>query len=323
MRINPEGNLLSRKKRKKVWRDLHPEPLYPPVMKTAQYWRIDPEHDRLIECTLCPRHCRIADGNHGVCLGRKRVGHQLIATSYGLVCGLAVDPIEKKPLLHFLPGSDTLSFGTVGCNLLCAFCQNFHLSRATHLSGTQLSSEEIAEAAFRHKCASVSFTYNEPTVFLEFAVDTARICHANGLKTVAVTNGWVEPEPRREFYAHMDAANVDLKAFTNDFYQSLCGATLQPVLDTLLYIRHETGVHLEVTTLLIPGRNDSPAEIKAMTKWAVAQLGPDVPWHFIACRPTERWNGESTPMKSLLQAKTIAEQNGMNHVHLGNLHIAV
>ncbi len=291
-------------------------------MKTARYWHL--RDDGLIECNLCPRHCRIADGKHGVCLVRQRRGDELIAASYGLTSGLAVDPIEKKPLYHFLPGSSVLSFGTVGCNLTCGFCQNWHLSRAARLEGKQTTPEEIAEAAIRYGCASVAFTYNEPIIFLEFAVDTAKVCHARGLKTVAVTNGWIEPEPRKEFYAHMDAANVDLKAFTDRFYQKLCGATLQPVLDTLVYIQKETDVHLEVTTLLIPGQNDSPAEIDAMTKWAVSNLGPDVPWHFSSYRPTREWNeAPPTPLESLLQAKSIAEHNGLQRVHLGNVHIAI
>ena len=298
------------------------EQRYYSAMKTARYWHL--QDDGLIECTLCPRHCRIADGKHGTCLVRQRKGDELIAASYGLISGLAVDLIEKKPLYHFLPGSSTLSFGTVGCNLLCGFCQNWHLSRAAKLEGTRMTSEEIAEAAIRYGCESVAFTYNEPIIFLEFAVDTAKVCHAHGLKTVAVTNGWIEPEPRKEFYAHMDAANVDLKAFTDRFYQKLCGATLQPVLDTLVYIKRETDVHLEVTTLLIPGWNDSPAEIDAMTKWAVTNLGTDVPWHFSAYRPTAKWQeAPPTPLESLLQAKSIAELNGLQHVHLGNVHVAV
>ena len=291
-------------------------------MKTARYWTM--QTDGTIECTLCPRHCRIADGKHGVCLVRQRHGDELVASSYGLICGLAVDPIEKKPLYHFLPSSSVLSFGTVGCNLTCGFCQNCHLSRATKLEGTRTTPEEIAESAVRYGCESVAFTYNEPTVFLEFAVDTAKVCHAHGLKTVAVTNGWIESEPRKEFYAHMDAANVDLKAFTDHFYQKLCGATLQPVLDTLIYIQNKTDVHLEVTTLLVPGWNDSPAEIDAMTKWAVSNLGPDVPWHFSAYFPTAKWReAPPTPIQTLLDAKNIAEHNGLKYVHLGNIGIAV
>lgn len=290
-------------------------------MQTAKYWhQLD---NGLIECMLCPRHCRMTDGNRGACFGRRRIGDELFAETYGLVCGLAVDPIEKKPLYHFLPGSSVLSFGTVGCNLTCGFCQNYHLSRARSAEGTRMSPEEIAGTALRHRCESVAFTYNEPTVFLEYAVDTADACRKHGLKTVAVTNGWIDPAPRREFYSRMDAANVDLKAFTDTFYQELCGATLQPVLDTLLYIRKETDVHLEVTTLLIPGRNDSPSEIDAMTQWAAAELGTDVPWHFSAYRPTLEWDkAPATPLRTLLQAESIAKANGLQHVHLGNAGLA-
>ncbi|MBL7011595.1 MAG: AmmeMemoRadiSam system radical SAM enzyme [Kiritimatiellales bacterium] len=291
-------------------------------MKTAEHWqRLE---NGLIECTLCPRRCRIADGRRGACFGRRRIGDELIAETYGYACGLAVDPIEKKPLYHFLPGTGVLSFGTIGCNLTCGFCQNYHLSRATKIEGTRITPEQIAEAALKRDCQSVAFTYNEPTVFFEYAVDTAQACHKYGLKTVAVTNGWIEPEPRKEFYSHMDAANVDLKAFTDTFYKELCGATLQPVLDTLLYIRNETDVHLEVTTLLIPGRNDSPAEIDAMTKWAVANLGADVPWHFSAYRPTLEWReAPSTSLETLLQAQSIAKTNGLKRIHLGNVGITI
>lgn len=291
-------------------------------MKTAKYWKI--RGNGSIECTLCPRHCQIAEEKRGRCYGRHRIGNELICETYGLACGLAVDPIEKKPLNHFLPGTDVLSFGTVGCNLTCGFCQNEHLSRAEVIEGRPADPEQIAEAALKHNCQSVAFTYNEPTVFFEYALDTAKACHERGLKTVAVSNGWIEPEPRKELYAHIDAANIDLKAFTDTFYKELCGATLQPVLDTLLYIKKETDVHLEVTTLLIPGRNDSPAEIDAMTKWAVATLGPDVPWHFSAYRPTRKWNeAPPTPLETLRQAKAIAEQNGLIHIHLGNVGIAI
>ncbi len=290
-------------------------------MKTAKYWkRLE---NGQVECTLCPRRCRMAQGKRGACFGRHRIGDELIAETYGLACGMAVDPIEKKPLYHFLPGSSVLSFGTVGCNLTCGFCQNYHLSRARQPGGSPASPPEIARTALQYQCESVAFTYNEPTVFFEYAVDTADVCREHGLKTVAVTNGWIEPEPRRELYSRIDAANVDLKAFTDAFYQQLCGATLHPVLDTLLYIRKETDVHLEVTTLLIPGRNDSPDEINAMTRWAAAELGPDVPWHFSAYRPTREWNeAPPTPLQTLLQAESIARANGLRHVHLGNVGLA-
>ncbi|MEN7972843.1 MAG: AmmeMemoRadiSam system radical SAM enzyme [Verrucomicrobiota bacterium] len=279
--------------------------------------------DGRIECDLCPRHCRMADGQHGLCNIRQREGDQLLAAAYGRACGLAIDPIEKKPLYHYLPGSSVLSFGTTGCNLTCAFCQNYHLSRCEEIEGTRIGPEEIAKAAVQCGCESVAFTYNEPTVFFEYAIDTAKACHERGLKTVAVTNGWIEPEPRAEFFAHMDAANVDLKAFTDRFYKKLCGATLQPVLDTLVHIRHETDTWLECTTLLIPSWNDSPAEIDALTKWVVANLGPDIPWHFSAYRPTPQWDeAPPTPLEILLQAESIAKVNGIRNIHLGNVHLA-
>ena len=279
--------------------------------------------DGEVECDLCPRHCRLEDKQSGLCGIRKREGDQLIAAAYGLANGLAIDPIEKKPLNHFLPGSNVYSFGTTGCNLTCGFCQNFHLSRSQKVEGTPMEPEDIADAALQYGCESVAFTYNEPTIFLEYAMDTARACHEKGLKTVAVTNGWIEPEPCSEFFSHMDAANVDLKAFTDQFYKELCGASLQPVLDTLVKIRHTTDCWLECTTLLIPGRNDSPAEIDAMTKWALTHLGADVPWHFSAYAPTRQWNeAPPTPLDSLLQAESIARSNGIKHVHLGNVHLA-
>jgi pyruvate formate lyase activating enzyme len=290
-------------------------------MKTAKYGYL--RDNGQIECTLCPRHCRMNDGQRGVCYIRQRIGDQLIQTAYGHACGLAVDPIEKKPLDHFLPGSSVLSFGTSGCNLTCAFCQNYEMSRGGEIPSTPASPAEIAQAALDHGCQSVAFTYNEPTIFLEYAIDTAIACHERGLKTIAVTNGWIEPEPRREFYAHLDAANVDLKAFSDRFYRELCGATLQPVLDTLIYIKQQTNVWLECTTLLIPGQNDDRKEIDQMTKWAVKNLGPNVPWHFSAYGPTPQWHvAPITPLATLFEAKKIAESNGLKHVHLGNTHLA-
>ncbi len=291
-------------------------------MKAARYWHL--RNDGQIECTLCPRHCCLKDGQRGVCYIRQRIGDKLFQTAYGKACGLALDPIEKKPLYHFLPGSMALSFGTAGCNLRCAFCQNYHMSHGSEIPCTDASPEQIAKAAIRRGCASVAFTYNEPTVFLEYAVDTAIACHKRGVQTVAITNGWIEPMARKQFYSHIDAANVDLKAFTNRFYKELCGATLQPVLDTLVYIVQETNVRLECTTLLIPGWNDSPAEIDAMTHWIVKHLGPNVPWHFTAYYPTPHWSDAPvTPLDSLTQAKKIAEKNGLKHVHLGNVHLAM
>lgn len=287
-------------------------------MKRARYWQTLP--DGRIECTLCPRHCTLSAGQRGACFGRKNIAGILCAESYGLACGLAVDPIEKKPLYHFLPGSSTLSFGTVGCNLRCGFCQNIELSQPSALAGEPMAPLAIAETARQSGCQSVAFTYSEPTIFLEYAIDTAQACHRCGLQTVAVSNGWIEPRARRELYRAIDAANIDLKAFTDHFYRTLCGASLQPVLDTLRYLKKETDVHLEVTTLLIPDRNDSVEEIDAMTRWARVELGPDIPWHFSAYHPTARWReAPPTPLERLLRAKKIAEANGLKHVHLGNV----
>ncbi|MGE4488783.1 MAG: AmmeMemoRadiSam system radical SAM enzyme [Kiritimatiellales bacterium] len=290
-------------------------------MKTARYWHM--RTDGLIECELCPRHCRIPNFGNGFCFVRQRIGDELFAASYEMASGMAIDPIEKKPLCHFLPHTRTLSFGTIGCNLGCKFCQNSHLTGGRQFTGRPTPPKTVAEVALRNGCKSVAFTYNEPSIFLEYAVDTAIECHKLDLKTVAVSNGWIESEPRREFYDHMDAANIDLKAFTDEFYQDMCSASLQSVLDTLTYIANETSVHLEVTTLLIPGKNDSEEEIDAMTQWAVENLSPDTPWHFTAYRPTERWHeAPPTPLATLKRAEQIAMQNGLTTIHLGNLGIA-
>lgn len=282
-------------------------------MKTARYF--EPCSEGRIECVLCPRHCRIANGDAGVCRVREHQDGRLIATTYGRICGLAVDPIEKKPLARFLPGTQILSFGTAGCNLTCSFCQNAHLSRAYCTPGPETTPQQIADEAVRLGCPSVAFTYNEPTVFIEFAIDTAIACHKHGIRTVAVSNGWIEPEPRRDLFRHIDAANIDLKAFSDSFYRDLCGASLQPVLDTLVDLRHNTDVHLEVTTLLIPGWNDADEEIDAMTRWAMRELGTDIPWHFTPYRPVDAWRkAPPATFQMRLRAAAIARENGLIHV---------
>ena len=227
----------------------------------GRYWRrLD---DGRIQCDLCPRFCRLRDGQRGLCFVRARQGDQMVLTTYGRSSGYCVDPIEKKPLNHFLPGTPVLSFGTAGCNLACKFCQNWDISksREIHTLADRADPETIAEAAEGLGCRSVAFTYNDPVIFLEYAVDVAAACRERGIKTVAVTAGEICEEPRAEFFAAMDAANVDLKAFTDRFYRKICGARLEPVLDTLRYLRHETDVWFELTTLLIPGENDSPEEL--------------------------------------------------------------
>ena len=213
---------------------------------------------------------------------RARKTIEMVLTTYGRSSGFCIDPIEKKPLNHFLPGTPVLSFGTAGCNLTCKFCQNWDISKARELDRVQdlASPEAIAEAAVRSGCRSVAFTYNDPVIFLEYAVDVAQACRERGIKTVAVSAGYISPEPRIEFFRHMDAANIDLKGFTEGFYKNLCSGKLAPVLETLEYLKHETDVWFEITTLLIPGENDSPAEIEAESRWVMEHLGPDVPLHF-------------------------------------------
>ena len=234
-----------------------------------------------------------------------------------------MDPIEKKPLNHFLPGTPILSLGTAGCNLACRFCQNWDISKSREMDtlADEAMPEEIAAAAVRLGCPSVAFTYNDPVIFLEYAVDIAKACHARGVRTVAVTAGYICAEPRRELFAHMDAANVDLKGFTDSFYRTICGAQLDNVLETLVYLKRETTVWFELTTLLIPGANDSDEEIDAMTKWVARELGPDVPHHFTAFHPDYKMRDvPPTPPETLSRARAIAMRNGLRFVYTGNVH---
>jgi pyruvate formate lyase activating enzyme len=285
------------------------------------YWhRLD---DGRIQCDLCPRDCRLHDGQRGACFVRQRLGDAMVLTTYGRSSGFCIDPIEKKPLNHFYPGSTVFSFGTAGCNLACKFCQNWDISKSREMDTLMdaASPQQIAEAARRSDCRSVAFTYNDPVIFAEYAMDTADACHALGVQTVAVTAGYIGAEARRDFYAKMDAANVDLKAFTDDFYVKLCGAHLQPVLDTLVYVRRETDCWLEITTLLIPGKNDSDAELEAMCAWIVRELGPDVPLHFTAFHPDYKVTDiPPTPKSTLRRARDIGMRAGLHFVYTGNVH---
>ena len=288
---------------------------------SARHWhRLD---DSRLQCDLCPRFCRLREGQRGLCFVRAREGDQIVLTTYGRSSGFCVDPIEKKPLNHFLPGTPVLSFGTAGCNLTCKFCQNWDISksRQTETLADAASPEVIALAAARLGCRSVAFTYNDPVIFLEYATDVAVACHAAGIRTVAVTAGEICPEPRREFFAHMDAANVDLKAFTEDFYRRLCGGELGPVLETLEYLARDTKVWVELTTLLIPGENDTDEELDAMTRWVVEHLGPHVPMHFTAFHPDWRLlDRPPTPPATLSRARGIAMGNGIRYAYTGNVH---
>jgi pyruvate formate lyase activating enzyme len=291
-----------------------------PSIVSTRYWQKLP--DGRVQCTVCARQCQLKDGQRGVCFVRMAQDGQIVLTTYGRSSGFCVDPIEKKPLNHFLPGSAILSFGTAGCNLTCKFCQNWHISRSrqTETLADEAAPEVIARAAKALGCRSVAFTYNDPVVFLEYAVDTAKACHALDIKTVAVTAGYMNAEPRRDFYAHMDAANVDLKGFTEAFYQKFCGVHLQPVLNTLAYIARETSTWLEITTLLIPGENDSDAELDALTKWIARELGAHVPLHFTAFYPAWQLTDHvPTPPATLARARQIAMRNGLRYVYTGNV----
>ena len=287
----------------------------------ARYWhRLE---DGRIQCDLCPRDCRLHEGQRGACFVRARSGDSMVLTAYGRSSGFCIDPIEKKPLHHFFPGSSVLSFGTAGCNLACKFCQNWDISKSREMETLlcEASPAAIAAAAKEHGCRSVAFTYNDPVVFAEYAMDTADACRAAGIRTVAVTAGYIGSEARPEFFAKMDAANVDLKAFTDEFYAQLCGARLQPVLDTLVFLRHRTQVWTEITTLLIPGKNDSDAEIEAEARWIARELGPDVPLHFSAFHPDYKLTDvANTPAETLSRARRIAREQGLRYVYTGNVH---
>ena len=289
----------------------------------GRYWHfID---DGRIQCDLCPRDCRLHEGQRGACFVRQRSNDRMVLTTYGRSSGFCIDPIEKKPLNHFYPGSSVLSFGTAGCNLACKFCQNWDISKSREMDTLmdQASPVAIAQAAKRAACKSVAFTYNDPVIFAEYAMDTADACHELGIQAVAVTAGYIGTEARREFYGKMDAANVDLKGFTDEFYVKVCGARLQPVLDTLIYLRHETDVWTEITTLLIPGKNDSDAELEAECKWIARELGPDVPLHFTAFHPDYKMTDIArTPAATLSRARRIALGEGLRYVYTGNVHIS-
>jgi pyruvate formate lyase activating enzyme len=279
--------------------------------------------DGRMQCDLCPRDCRLHEGQRGACFVRMREKDRMVLTTYGRSSGFCIDPVEKKPLNHFLPGSSILSFGTAGCNLACKFCQNWDISKSKDMDrlADEASPEAIAETAEGYGCKSVAFTYNDPVIFAEYAMDIADACHARGIKTVAVTAGYIHDAPRREFYAKMDAANVDLKGFTDEFYFKLCAARLNPVLETLAYLKHETDVWFEITTLLIPGKNDSSPEIEAECKWIMKELGPDVPLHFTAFHPDYKMNDlPATPASTLTRARSIAIAEGLNYVFTGNVH---
>ena len=297
-----------------------PRPAEDSVIDTRYWHTLD---DGRVQCDVCPRSCKLRDGQRGLCFVRGAEAGQIKLFSYGRSSGFCVDPIEKKPLNHFLPGTSVLSFGTAGCMLACKFCQNWDISKSREMDTLADSArpEDLAAAARRLGCASMAFTYNDPVVFMEYAIDTALACREVGVRSVAVTAGYMCAEPRVELYRYMDAANVDLKGFTERFYYKICGGELAPVLETLEYLKHETRVWFEITTLLIPGENDSDAEIDDMTQWIAAKLGPDVPLHFTAFHPDWKMlDKPRTPPATLTRARDRALANGLRFVYTGNVH---
>jgi pyruvate formate lyase activating enzyme len=290
------------------------------VVPTRYWHRLE---DGRVQCDVCPRFCKLHEGQRGMCFVRAREGDEVVLTTYGRSSGFCIDPIEKKPLNHFLPGTSVLSFGTAGCNLACQFCQNWDISKSREVSrlSDSASPSAIARAAGEHGARSVAFTYNDPVIFLEYAVDVADACREAGIRSVAVTAGYMTEEPRRELYRHMDAANVDLKAFSEDFYRQVCAGQLRPVLDTLEYLVHETDVWLEITNLVIPGHNDGDRELDEMSAWIHEHLGPDVPVHFTAFHPDFKMlDVPPTPAAMLRRARRRALANGLRYVYVGNVH---
>jgi pyruvate formate lyase activating enzyme len=292
-----------------------------PSVIPGRFWHM--LDDGRVQCDICPRYCRLHEGQRGLCFVRAREGDGMVLTTYGRSSGFCVDPIEKKPLNHFLPGTPVLSFGTAGCNLTCRFCQNWDISKSREIDtlADRATPDVIARAAEKLGCRSVAFTYNDPVIFHEYAIDVAEACRERGVRCVAVTAGYVCPEPRAEFYRVMDAANVDLKAFTEAFYKKLCTGGLASVLETLKYLKHETRVWFEITTLLIPGENDSDRELDEETRWIAENLGPDVPLHFSAFHPDwKMMDTPPTPPATLRRARAIALRNGLRYVYTGNVH---
>ncbi len=295
--------------------------MQPPSFYATKYWQKLP--DGRVQCDVCPRHCQLREGKRGACFIRMHKEGEIVLTSYGRSSGFCIDPIEKKPLNHFYPGSSVLSFGTAGCNLSCTFCQNWDMSKSRQmdtLADTAMP-ETLAQTAYKLGCRSVAFTYNDPVIFMEYAIDVAKACHHIGLNAVAVSAGYICAEPRAEFYRYMDAVNIDLKGFTEHFYRFICHGHLDPVLETLKYIKHETNTWLEITTLLIPDENDGNEELDLMTRWIFDNLGSDVPLHFSAFHPDfKMMDKPRTPPATLTRARQIALDNGLHYVFTGNVH---
>ena len=288
--------------------------------RPARWWRR--EEDGRLLCTLCPRFCRLSEGQAGFCYIRQNRDGAMVSLGYGRPTGFAVDPIEKKPLHHFLPGTGVLSFGTAGCNLGCKFCQNWSISKAKldELQSTEVTPASVVDLAEAEGCPSIAYTYNDPVIFGEFVVDVSREARERGLRNVMVTAGYITPEARPEVFRFIDAVNVDLKAFSESFYRKVTLSHLDPVLDTLRWLHQDTGIWHEVTTLIIPGLNDSEDELRRECEWLVENLGPDVPLHLTAFHPDYRMQDRpATPVETLERARRIALDSGLHFVYLGNV----
>ena len=288
--------------------------------KLGGWWH---RHGDRIVCDLCPRGCSLRRGDRGFCKARRNFNGRMVLDVYGHAVSVCVDPVEKKPLNHFYPGSSVFSFGTIGCNLGCKFCQAWSITKSrtmfAHLT-SPASPRQIAEAAQRLGCRSVAFTYNEPVIWAEYAIDTARWCRRLGLKVIVVTAGYINAGARPLFFRDVDAVNVDLKGLTDDFYQRLTLSHLQPVLDTLQWIKQETDVWLEVTNLIIPGENDARDDIQRLSSWIAAHLGAEVPLHFTQFRPHYRLSdSQPTPPATLIDARELALHCGLKYVYTGNV----
>ena len=293
----------------------------PAGAQRARWWHALP--DGRLQCDLCPRNCRLRDGQRGFCFTRARHGDQILLDSYGRSSGLAVDPVEKKPLNHVLPGARVLSFGTAGCNLSCRFCQNWEISTARSMERLSVSAQpsDIVELALDEGCEAIAFTYNDPVIFAEYAIDVANAAHEAGLLSIAVTAGYINPEPRSEFFGCMDATNIDLKGFSDDFYRRVTGARLRPVLETIAAVVSSGRTWVELTNLLIPGFNDSDSELRKMCSWVVDELGPDVPMHFSAFHHSNRMlDVARTPAATVERARSTAIDAGVHYVYSGNVH---
>jgi pyruvate formate lyase activating enzyme len=287
----------------------------------AKWW--EPTDNQKILCTLCPRYCKIGDGQPGFCYIRQNHGGNLYTIGYGKPTGFAIDPVEKKPLNHFLPGTNILSFGTAGCNLGCKFCQNWSMSKAKldDMNSLTVSPEGVVELAKSYNTPSIAFTYNDPTIFGEYVIDISKISREEGIKSVMVTAGYIDKEARKDVYKFIDAANVDLKGFTEKFYWKSTISHLDDVLDTLIWLKNDTDVWFEITTLLIPDENDSEEEIKRESNWILTNLGDSIPLHFTAFHPDFKMlNKERTPEKTLITARNIATEMGIKFCYVGNVH---